>query len=192
MASIDPLPGPFRARDAEAQGISRVTLRRLVAKGELLSIGRGLYMRPEAPVTAHHSLALVAARVPAGVVNLLSALAFHQLTDELPGAVWLAIAQGSQAPRLDGHRLELTWTAPRFLTLGVERHVIEGVEVAITDPVRTVVDCFRFRSRVGLDVALAALRGLLAQRRDGRDAVWRMAGLCRVQTVVRPYLESLS
>jgi predicted transcriptional regulator of viral defense system len=192
MASLDPLPGPFRARDAEAQGISRVTLRRLVAKGELLSIGRGLYMRPEAPVTAHHSLALVAARVPAGVVNLLSALAFHQLTDELPGAVWLAIAQGSQAPRLDGQRLELTWTAPRFLSLGVERHVIEGVEVAITDPVRTVVDCFRFRTRVGLDVALAALRGLLAQRRDGRDAVWRMAGLCRVQTVVRPYLESLS
>jgi hypothetical protein len=75
MASLDPLPGPFRARDAEAQGISRVTLCRLVARGELLSIGRRLYMRPEAPVTAHHRLALVAARVPAGAVNLLSDLA---------------------------------------------------------------------------------------------------------------------
>jgi predicted transcriptional regulator of viral defense system len=130
--------------------------------------------------------------VPAGLVKLLSALAVHQLTDELPSAVWLAIAQGSQAPRLDSQVLELTWTAPRFLILGVERHPIEGVDVAITDPVRTVVDCFRFRARVGLDLALAALRGLLALRRDGRDAVWRMAGQCRIQTVLRPYLEGLS
>lgn len=184
--------GVLRARDLEPLGIPRAVLARLVDRGALLRVGRGLYICAEAEVTEHHTLAHVAARVPGSVVNLLSALSFHGLTDELPAAVWIAVPRGHRAPRLDALRLELTWTDSRFLTLGVERHRIEGVEVAITGPARTVVDCFRYRSRVGVDVAVAALRDFLRRHRAGRDDLWRIAGPCRVQSVMRPYLESLS
>lgn len=184
--------GVIRPRDLEPLGIPRAVLRRLVDQGALVRAGRGLYMSPDADVTPHHTLVEVTARVPGAVVNLLSALAFHEITDELPHAVWIAIRRGSQAPKLESPRLELTWTAPRFLELGVTRHQIEGIEVAVTDPARTVVDCFKFRSRVGLDVAIAALRGFLASHRQGRSELWELAGDCRVRTVIRPYLESLS
>ena len=99
---------------------------------------------------------------------------------------------GYGAPQRDTPRLELTRTAPRFFALGVSRHRVDGVEVAITDPARTVADCFKYRSRVGVDVAIAALRDYDARHRGGRDALWAMAGACRVQTVMRPYLEALS
>lgn len=184
--------GPLRARDLGALGIPRAVLARLVDQGALVRVGRGLYMRPDAHISAHHSLAQVAVRVPGCVVNLLSALAFHELTDELPAAVWIAIPRGHGTPRIDSPRLELTWTAPRFQQLGVSRHRIEGVEVAVTHPARTVADCFKYRSRVGVDVAIAALRDYLARERGGRDAVWEMAAVCRVQSVMRPYLEALS
>jgi predicted transcriptional regulator of viral defense system len=182
--------GMFRARGLQPLGIPRTVLARLVAQGALLHVGRGLSMLPDAEVTSHHSLALVAARVPGCVVSLLSALAFHGLTDELPAAAWIAISRGHRVPRVCSPRLELTWTAPEFLAMGVAHHRIEGVEVAVTDPARTVADCFRYRSRVG--VAVTALRGHLARHRSGRDELWRMAGACRVQSGIRPYLESLS
>jgi predicted transcriptional regulator of viral defense system len=184
--------GVIRARDLAPLGIPRTVLTRLVDQGALLRVGRGLYMVPDAEVTPHHSLVQVTARVPGCVVNLLSALSFHELTDELPGAVWIAIPRGHRVPRIGSPRLELTWTAPALVALGMTRHPIEGIEVAITDPARTVVDCFRHRSRVGLDVALSALRDYLGRHRGGRDVLWRMAAACRVQSVMRPYLESLS
>ncbi len=116
--------GVLRARDLESLGIPRSVLGRLVSQGALVRVGRGVYMRPDAEVTPHHSLVQVAARVPGCVVNLLSALAFHELTDELPAAVWIAIRRGSRAPQLDTPRVEVTWTAPRFLEQGVTRHRI--------------------------------------------------------------------
>ena len=184
--------GVIRARDLDALRIPRAVLLRLVDQGVLVRSGRGLYMSPDADITPHHTLVEVATRVPGAVVNLLSALAYHELTDELPHAVWIAIRRGSQAPKLQSPQLELTWTAPRFLELGVTRHKVEGIGVAVTDPARTVVDCFKFRSRVGLDVAIAALRDFLASDRQGRSKLWELAGACRVRTVIRPYLESLS
>ncbi len=184
--------GVIRARDLNPLGIPRAVLQRLVERGALVRAARGLYICPEADITEHHTLVEVAARVPRAVVNLLSALAFHELTDELPHAVWIAIPRGSQVPRLDTPELVLTWTAPRFLEKGVTRHSIEGLDVAVTDPARTVADCFKFRSRVGLEVAITALRDYLRAHREGREALWHMAGLCRVRTVIRPYLESLS
>jgi predicted transcriptional regulator of viral defense system len=184
--------GALRARDLAPLGIPRTVLGRLVAQGALIRASRGVYVRSDADITEHHSLVEVAVRIPGAVINLLSALACHELTDELPAAVWIAVRRGSQAPRIDTPRLELTWTAPRFLNLGVTRHTIEGVNVAVTDPARTVADCFKYRSRVGVDVAVAALRDYLARHRTGRSALWEMAGACRVQRVLRPYLEALS
>lgn len=184
--------GVLRARDLDPLGIPRTVLTRLVERGALVRVGRGLYMRMDAEISPHHSLVQVAARVPGCVVNLLSALAFHELTDELPAAVWIAILRGHRAPRLDTLSLEVVSTAQRFLELGVTRHRIEGADVAITDPARTVADCFRYRSRIGVDVAIAALRDYDARNRGGRDALWEMAGACHVQSVMRPYLEALS
>lgn len=182
----------IRTRDLARLGIPRAVLGRLVRSGSLIRVARGLYMHPEADVTRHHSLVEVVTRVPGGVVNLLSALAFHGLTDEIPYAVWIAIRRGSQAPRLGTPRLELTWTAPRFLEFGVVRHRIEGVDVPVTDAARTVADCFKFRNRVGVEVGVSALRDYLRLHRCGRDALWSMAEACRVQRVMRPYLEAMS
>ena len=184
--------GVLRARDLDTLGIPRTVLARLVGQGGLVRVGRGLYAGADVETSAQYSLALVAVRVPAAVVNLLSALAFHSLTNELPAAVWVAVPRGHAVPRLDSPRLELTWAAPRFLEIGVHHHWVDGVEVAVTGPARTVVDCFRYRSRVGVDVAVAALRDFDARHRGGRDALWAMAGACRVQSVMRPYLEALS
>jgi predicted transcriptional regulator of viral defense system len=184
--------GVLRARDLDPLRIPRTVLARLVEQGALVRVGLGLYVRSDAEITPHHALAQVAARVPGSVVNLLSALAFHELTDELPSAVWIAIRRGHHAPQLAGPRLDVTWTASRFLNLGVRRHTLEGVEVAITDPARTVADCFKYRSRVGVDVAVAALRDYDVRYRGRRDVLWEMAGACRMQAVLRPYLEALS
>jgi predicted transcriptional regulator of viral defense system len=184
--------GVVRARDLEPLGIARSVLTGLVAQGRLLRLDRGLYMSPEADITEHHSLVEVAARIGGATVNLLSALAFHELTDELPHAVWVAMPRGSQVPRFSSPRLEITWSPAALRHLGVDRHTIEGIEVAITNPARTVADCFKFRSRIGIDIAIAALRDYVARYHAGRDALWEMAGACRVQSVIRPYLESLS
>ena len=184
--------GVLRPRDVASQGIHAEVLRRLVDTGALLRVAHGLYMHPDFEPTAHHTLVEVTALVPKAVVNLLSALAFHELTDEVPSAVWIAVPQGSQTPTIGVARLELTRTAPRFLAYGVEHHTLEGLDVPITSPARTVVDCFRFRSRVGLDTAIAALRDFNQRYRTGRSELWETARFCRASTVMRPYIEALS
>ncbi len=182
----------IRSSDLDPLGIPRVVLRRLVDSGALLQVGRGLYMRPDAEITQHHSLVEVVTRVPQAAVNLLSALAFHDLTDELPHAVWIAIRVGSWTPKIDGPRLEVTRVTPSLFEVGVTRHPVEGIELPVTDPDRTVIDCFVHRSKVGLDVSIAALRGYLARERMGRVRIWELAGRFQVQTKIRPYLETLS
>ena len=183
--------GTFRAKCLKPMGIPRAVLSRLVEKGALLRVGRGLYMHPEADITEHHTLVEVTLSAPECVVNLLSALAFHELTTELPHAVWIAIGRVAHSPKLAYPTLQLTRTSPRFLELGIEAHEIEGVRIRVTTPARTVVDCFKYRSRVGLDVALDALRDYRRRYRGGADELWLMAGECRVQTVLRPYWEAL-
>jgi predicted transcriptional regulator of viral defense system len=181
----------LRARELDTQRLPRVVLSRLVEQGALLRVDRGLYMHPDAEVTEHHTLVEVAQRVPRGVVNLLSALAFHGLTDEVPHQVWLALPRNARAPGLSYPPLQLSWWSPSLLVQGVETHLLEGVPVRITSPARTVADTFKHRRRVGLEVALSALRDYLRRHRGGREELWTMAGLCRVQNVLRPYLEVL-
>lgn len=182
----------LRARDLAEAGIPRAVLSRLVAVGRLQRVGRGLYMLPDAEVSAQHTLAEVARRVPSGVVNLLSALAFHGLSDESPHKVWLAVPRSARRPRLGYPDLELTWSTDELRVLGVDTHDVEGVPVRITGPARTVVDCFRYSRKVGIDVAMTALRDALRLRRCTRDELWRVAGACRAQARIRPYLEAVS
>lgn len=185
--------GVLRPRDLEEHGIARQYLRRLRDKGLLERPSRGLYTLPEAEVTEHHSLAEASKRVPNGIICLLSALRFHELTTQLPAEVWLALPPGAWTPKADHHpRLRVVRFSGQALTTGVEERVIDGVPVRIYGPAKTVADCFKCRNRIGVDVAIEALRDCLAQRRCSIDELWRYAKICRVASVMRPYLEMIA
>jgi predicted transcriptional regulator of viral defense system len=184
--------GPLRARDLDEAGIPRAYLRRLCDRGLLERVDRGIYRLADAPVTELHSLAEVAARVPHAIVCLLSALQVHELTTEAPHAVWVLIDRHARMPKISYPRLEVVRASGRGRTHGVETRVIDGVRVNLTTPAKTVADCFRFRRRVGLEVALAALRDYLRTRRGGMDALVEAARADRVLPQMRPYLEALA
>jgi predicted transcriptional regulator of viral defense system len=183
--------GLIRSREAEAAGIPRSYLSRMVANGEVERVGRGLYAAPGLEVTEHHALAEVAKRAPKAVVCLLSALRFHELTTEAPHEVWIAIGRKDRAPKLDYPPVRVSWLSEKLLTPGVETHEIEGVAVKVTCPARTVADCFKFRNTIGSSVAAEALRDFLHKHGKQRGELWEMAKLCRVTSVIRPYLEAL-
>ncbi len=184
--------GLIRPCDLIPMGISRVSLTRAVRRGQLERVGRGLYGLPGREVSAHGSLAEVARRVPKGVVCLLSALRFHGLTTQAPFEVWLAIENKSHAPKLDYPPLRIVRFSGAALTDGVEEHVVDGVTVRVTSVAKTVVDCFKYRNKIGLDVAMEALREAWHEKRMTSDDIWRYAKVCRVANVMRPYLESLA
>lgn len=192
--------GPLRTRDVDAAGIPRVYLRRLCERGLLERVDRGLYRLPEAPVTELHSLVEVAKRVPHATIALMSALQAHGLTTEAPHAVWILIDRHARAPKVTYPTLEIVYASGAALAHGVETRTIEGVPVRLTTPAKTVVDCFRYRRHVGLEVALAALRGYLRRpvardtRRTGSpiDDLVAAARADRVSAVLRPYIEALA
>jgi predicted transcriptional regulator of viral defense system len=170
---------------------SREYLLRLMRRGVLERSGRGLYRLADAPVTEHHSLAEVGKRLPHATVCLLSALVFHQITTQNPAEVWIALAPGSRTPRANGQRLRVVRFTGPALTEGRQEHRIEGVPVGIYSPAKTVADCFKFRNKIGLDVAIEALRECLRQRKATIREIHRFAKICRVARVMQPYLESL-
>ena len=184
--------GVLRARDAEAHGLARPDLMRLVQSGDLERVGRGLYVPAKAKITEHHSLVEAAARVPNGVVCLLSALRFHGIGTQNPHDVWLAIDVKAWKPVADSLPLRIVRFSGTALTYGVEVHKLEGVEVRITSREKTVADCFKYRNKIGLDVALEALREYLRSRKRSIDQLNQAAEACRVARVMRPYLEALA
>ena len=184
--------GLIRPRDLAPLGIPRVSLTRAVRRGELERIGRGLYGFPGRPVSAHGVLAEVARRVPKGVVCLLSALRFHGLTTQAPFEVWLAIENKAIAPKLDYPSLRIVRFSGAALTEGIEEHLVDGVAVRVTGVAKTVADCFKYRNKIGLDVALEALREAWREKRMTSDDLWQYAKVCRVANVMRPYMESLT
>jgi len=183
--------GILRVRDVATMGIHPENLRRLTAEGVLTRAGRGVYYLADADITEHHTLAEVCKRVPGGVICLLSALRFHELTTQSPWDVWLAIDRKARKPRLEYPALRIARFSGPALTEGVEAHQIEGVTVKVFSPAKTVVDCFKYRNKIGLDVALEAIRDYLRAHRGGMDDLWRFAKTCRVANVMRPYLEAI-
>lgn len=184
--------GFVRPKDLEHRRIPRVYLQRLVARGELVKHGRGLYGLPDAKVTEHHSLAQACKRVPHGVVCLLSALGFHRLTTQMPFEVWMALDRMAWTPRVEEPKLRLVRFSGAAMTAGIEKSTIEGVNVRVYGVAKTVADCFKYRNKIGIDVALEALRDAWRQKRCTMDALWRYAKICRVTNVMRPYLEMLT
>jgi predicted transcriptional regulator of viral defense system len=184
--------GPVRARDLDEAKIPRAYLRRLCSRGLLEQVDRGLYRLAEAPVTELHSLAEASKRVPHAVVCLLSALSVHQLTTEVPHAVWVLIDRHARMPKIAYPKLEVVRASGPAREHGVAGRSIDGVRVRVTTPAKTVADCFRYRNRVGLDVALTALRDYLRKHRAGIDPLVEAARADRVYAFMRPYLEALA
>jgi predicted transcriptional regulator of viral defense system len=181
--------GVVRAIDLNEHGIPRVYLTRLVANGVLERSSRGVYVLAGAETSEHHSLAEVSRRVPHGVVCLLSALQFHGLTTQAPFEVWLAIDRKARLPKMDYPPLRVVRFSGRDRVTGVVAHNVEHIAVSVTDPARTVADCFAYRNTVGIDVALEALRDCLRQKQASPDDLYRAAQARRMANVMRPYLE---
>lgn len=175
-----------------ALGIARSYLDRLVRAGRLERVGRGLYVPAGWEPSEHHLLAQASARVPSGVVCLLSALRFHELGTQQPFEVWLAIPVKGWAPKSPELPLRIVWFSGPALAEGIEEHRIEGVTVRVYSAAKTIADCFKYRNKIGLDVTLEALRDGWRRRRVTMEELWRYAAICRVANVMRPYLESLA
>jgi predicted transcriptional regulator of viral defense system len=189
LAERQPL---LRARHLTQEGLPTVVLSRLVQAGKLERIARGIYSLPGRRLSEHRSLAEAALRVPRGVVCLLSALRVHGIGTQAPFEVWMAIPPHSPTPRLDQPTLRVVRMSGEALTDGIEPAEIDGVEVPVFNAAKTVADCFKFRNKIGLDVALEALRDGWAQRKLTMDALWHYATVDRVANVMRPYLESVT
>ncbi len=182
----------LRPRDLDAYGIPRAYLNRLHHQGRVVRVGRGLYMLPDADITEHHTLVEASQRAPNGVICLLSALRYHGLTSQAPAQVWLAIDNKAHLPRPDHPPLRVVRFSGEALTAGVEVEQIEGVPVKVYNPAKTVADCFKYRHKIGVDVAIEALKDCLRQRRCSVRELWRYAQICRVTEVMKPYLEVLA
>ena len=182
----------LRPRDLNEYGLPQSYLTRLYQRGQVERIGRGLYALPQANITRHHSLVQTVVAVPDGVVCLLSALQYYGLTTQNPSQVWLAIANKAHHPRLETPPVHIVRFSGGALTSGIQSEMIEGVAVKIYNPAKTVADCFKFRHKIGLDVALEALKDCYVQDQCSIPELWHYAEICRMTTVMKPYLEMLT
>ena len=183
--------GIVRPRDLDAHGVSRSRLYRLVEAGDVVRQDRGIYTASTHDYSAHHTYAQLAKRVPAGVICLLSALRYHGLTTQNPADVWIALPEKARTPRLDYPRLRISRFSGAALTEGIEIHRIEKVELRVYSAAKTVAHSFKFRNKVGIDVAVEALRDFTRRYRGGADDLAHYAQICRVSRVMQPYLDSI-
>ena len=184
--------GVARSRDLVAAGIARGELSRWVAAGQLVRVARGLYALPDYQCGEHGALVTVAKRAPGVLFCLLSALRIHDLTTQAPFEVWIAIGNKDHPPRLDYPPLRTVHFSAAALAAGVETHRLDGAEVRVTSVAKTVADCFKFRNKIGLDVALEALREARRAKKASADELWCYARINRLTNVMRPYLEALA
>ena len=184
--------GVVRPNDLDELGVPRVYLTRLTANGHLEKAGRGLYRLPDAQLTEHESLVAIAARVPQAVFCLFTALQFHELTTQLPRQVWIAMPRGSHTPKIDYPPVKMVQFSGETYTQGIEVHERDQVQLRVYGVAKTVADCFKHRNKIGLDVALEALKDARAHKKVSADDLWHYAKLCRVANVMRPYLDAIA
>ncbi|HEV7670469.1 MAG TPA: type IV toxin-antitoxin system AbiEi family antitoxin domain-containing protein [Thermoanaerobaculia bacterium] len=184
--------GLFRSRDLEAAGLHRSRLVRLVERGEIERIGRGLYRFPEGEISTEFSIAAIGRRIPQAIVCLLSALRFHEIGTRSPWQVWIGLDRKARKPAFSDFPVRVARFSGEALTYGVQEVVLQGVPVRITSPARTIIDCFRYRNKIGIDIALEALQDGIASRKTTVDAIGYAADVFRMRAVMKPYLMSLS
>lgn len=182
----------FRPRDILPLGVSFRQLQRLVAEGTVEKLGGGVYRLSEVEPNEFETIAMVASAAPNAIVCLLSALRIHEIGTQSPHQVWLAIDRKARIPRRLPAKVRIVRFSGQMLTYGVVKQSMQGVRVRLTNPARTVVDCFRYRNKIGLDVAMEALRDAVRSRKAMVSEIDRAAEVCRIRTVIGPYLEALS
>jgi predicted transcriptional regulator of viral defense system len=182
----------FRPRDVKPLGVSHRQIQSLVVEGKVEPFGHGLYRMSAVAPTELETVAMVSAAIPSAIICLLTALGVHEIGTQLPHEVWIAIDRRSRKPTRAPARIRVVRFSGAMLRYGVIQQKMLGVSVRITSPARTVVDCFRYRNKIGIDVALEALRDAVGSRKASVDEIQRAAEVCRIRTVIRPYLEALS
>ncbi|HEX5050804.1 MAG TPA: type IV toxin-antitoxin system AbiEi family antitoxin domain-containing protein [Planctomycetota bacterium] len=185
------LKGAFRTSQARTLGIDSRTLRQLRDNGHVEQLARGVYRVADLPPPANPDLLIVAARLPQAVLCLISALAFHDLTEEVPHEVHIALPRGAEQPRFDHPPLRVVRLKPASIEAGVQVHRVDGLDLRVFSPAKTVADCFQFRAQVGLDTALSALKALRRRRGFDPEELLRFARICRVERLVSRYLEAI-
>ena len=183
--------GVINAKDLESVGISRNYLYTLAKEGLIERVERGIYTSKTARVTEYFDYLEVAKQVPKAVFCLISSLLFHQLTTQIQQEIWIAIPQGSWKPRISYPPVNITFVSPKPYVYGIEEHEINGTKIKVYSPAKTVADCFKFRNKVGLDVAIESLKEVIHSKKATPDAIMRAAKVNRVVKIVQPYLEAL-
>lgn len=182
----------MRSAEIFARGVQPRTLYEMRDTGLLVQEGRGLYRLADEQIWSDPDLALVSLRIPKGAVCLISALYFHQLTTQIPHEVYLALPKDSEKPRIQYPPTRFFWISPEPFKAGIEIHTIDNVEVKVYSVAKTIADCFKFRNKIGMDVALEALREGLSQKRCTPEQILRFARIDRVERIMLPYLEALT
>ena len=184
--------GMVRPREAEEAGISAVYLNKLHAEGKLDRPSRGIYVLPGTDFGENQALIEVCSRVRSGTICLLSALRFHDLTTQAPYEVWLALPEKARQPRIDYPPLRIVRFSGEAMTYGVKQSVVHGGTIRVYSAAKTVADCFKYRNKIGLDVAIEALRDCWSQKQATADELWQAAKVCRMTNIMQPYMETLT
>jgi predicted transcriptional regulator of viral defense system len=184
--------GVVRPKDLAAKGIHRQYLKDLVQSGQLERIEHGTYMLTDIEPTENHGLVLAARKIPHGVICLLSALQFHGLTTQLPSEIWITIEAKAWQPKLKNIAVRFARNSGKAFGEGIQTHVLEGFPVRIYSPAKTVADCFKYRNKIGLDVAIEALRDCVKQKKATYAEIWQFAKICRVTNIIKPYMEAIA
>jgi predicted transcriptional regulator of viral defense system len=183
--------GLLRTSQALRLGVHPRTLYRMRDEGVLEQLERGLYRLAELPPLGDPDLVAVALKVPGAVICLVSALAYHELTTQVPHEVHIALPRGTEPPRLKQPPVRIFWFAGPAFAQGIETHKVDNISVRIYSPEKTLADCFKYRNKIGLDVAVEALRLYRSKRRPRVGELMHYARICRVEKIIRPYLEAL-
>ena len=188
---LSPQKGMFRAGEAIKAGVHPRTLYAMRDKGVIERIGRGMYRFADLAPLGNPDLATVALKIPKGVICLISALAYHELTTEIPHEIYLALPRGAEPPRLDFPPLRVFWFSGPAFEGGIGQHVVDGIALKVYSPEKILADCFKYRNKIGLDVVLEALKFYRQRKRFQVDELMHYARVCRVEKVMRPYVEAL-
>jgi predicted transcriptional regulator of viral defense system len=181
----------IRPQDLKKKKIPRTILQRLLQKKKIIRLSRGLYAKPDIAFNENIDLMEISKKIPRGVICLLSALRYHNIGTQLPYKVWIAIDRKAQLPRVERPLVKIVRFSLKSLNYGVETHRVQEVPIRVTNPAKTVVDCFKYRNKIGLDIAIEALKEGWRDSRFSMDELYHAAGVCRVTKIMRPYMEAL-
>jgi len=182
----------LRPRDLDAHKIPRRYLNRLYHRGLLVRSARGIYIAANAELSEKQTIVEVSKRVPKGIICLLSALSIHEMTTQFPFEVWLAIDRKGWLPKVKDLPIKTVRFSGDALAIGIDYHIIDGVKVPVYNPAKTIADCFKYRNKIGIDIAIEALKEGWKDKKFNMNDMWKYSKICRVQNVMKPYLESLS